>query len=321
MNNEEIGKILSEIALYLDIQKVPFKPRAYEKASDLVRGIDVEMSDVFAKDGLKGLKALEGIGDAIAKKIVELLETGKLEYLEKLREEFPVDVMTLNAIEGIGPRHIETLYIELGVKNLQDLEKVVNEHRVCELEGFGEKSEVNILEGIEFAKKSRGRFPRDEITPIVEKYISYMKKVKGVERIEVAGSYRRQKKTIGDIDILILCKDVEKVMDAFVEFEDVAKVLAKGETKSMVKLENALDVDLRVVPKESFGAALMYFTGSKHNNVKLREIALKKNMTLNEYGLYEYKDGEKGKLLASETEEDVYEKLGVEFVRPEGREL
>lgn len=328
ISNQEIAEILKEISILLEMQDVEFKPRAYEKAALAIESLSENVFDIYKKGGLKLLEEIPAVGKAIAEKIEELLQTGKLKYLEDLKKQTPVNLKELLQIEGLGPKSIKKLYQKLGVKNLADLEKAAKRDKIAELEGFGEKSQQKILKAIEFAKKSSGRFVLGFITPLAEKIENRLLNLKEVEKAIIAGSFRRRKETIGDLDILLTVKEknlnkakkhIEKIMDFFVKMPEVQYVYAHGETKSAVRLSNGLDVDLRVVPQDSYGAALNYFTGSKEHNVALRQIALKKGYKLNEYGLFK-KTGSKEKFIAGETEEELYKVLGMQYVPPEMRE-
>lgn len=316
MKNQEIAKLLRMMTVYLEMKDVPFKPQAYEKAAYSIEALDQDIEEFIRKKGKKGLKSLPGVGESIADKIIEFLKTGKIQELEDLRKEVPVDVETLTSIEGVGPKIVYKLYKSLGIKNLADLEKACLEHKISRLPGFGAKSEAKILRGIQFYKQGGGRFVLGFIIPLVEKYLSYLKEHPKVIKVMPAGSYRRRKETVGDIDILVISEEPESVMKHFVSFEEVDHIYAQGKTKSMVRLKIGLDVDLRVVPKESFGAALAYFTGSKDHNIKMRELAIKKGWKLNEYGLFD----RNGKQIAGRTEEEIYKKLGLQWIPSEMRE-
>jgi len=316
MKNQELAKLLRMMALYLEMKDVKFKPQAYEKAAYSIEALNEDIEEFIRKRGKEGLKELPGIGESIADKIIEFLKTGKIKELEEFKKEVPVDIETLSLIEGIGPKTIYKLYKALNIKNLEDLEKACREHKIRRLPGFGELSEEKILKGIEFYKKGGGRFLLGFAMPLVEELLDYLRKCEYIDKLEAAGSYRRRKETIGDVDILATSKKPEKVMDYFVKFPEIDYVYAKGPTKTMVRLKIGLDVDIRVVSEESFGAALAYFTGSKDHNIKLREIAIKKNWKLNEYGLFDKNE----KMIAGKTEEEIYEKLNMQFIPPEMRE-
>lgn len=315
MKNPEIAKILYKIAIYLEMQDIQFKPRAYERAARSIEALQEDVSDIYKRGGVKALMEIPGVGENIALKIEELIKTGKLQYYEKLKKEAPVDVENLTAIEGLGPKKIKVLYKKLKVKTVEDLERVAREGKIRNLETFGEKTEENILKGIEFLKKHRGRFYIGEVLPLVLEIEGRLKNLKEVKRVVVAGSVRRRKETVGDADILVISNKPEKVMDFFVSMPEVINVYGKGPTKSMVKLKNGFDVDLRVLEERSFGAGLNYFTGSKDHNVALRQIAKDKGLKLSEYGIFKGK-----KYVGGRTEEEIYKILGLRYIEPEMRE-
>lgn len=315
MRNEEVAKILYEISEYLDMQDVAFKPRAYERAAEAVSDLDEGLDVIYKKDGLKGLKEIPGVGASIAEKIGELLSTGRLEYYESLKKETPVRLDELARIEGLGPKNIKKLYEKLGIKNLDELEAAAKAGKIRELDDFGKKSEENILEGIRFVREHKGRVILGYVEPLAEMLADRLDKIPGTSRVTIAGSYRRRKETVGDLDILVVAKKSEEIMDFFVGQPEVERVLAHGPTKSSIRLNTGIDVDLRVVPAVSYGAALAYFTGSKAHNVAMREIAQRKGMKLNEYGLYKGK-----KMVAGSSEKEVYNALGLDYVEPEIRE-
>src|SRR3989344_571779 len=276
VSNQEIANILYEIGEYLEMQDVAFKPRAYEKAAQTIESLAEDAGDIYKKGGLKALEDIPGIGVSIAEKIEELLKTGKCQEHELLKKKTPVDLANLTKVEGLGPKKIKVLYQKLQIKNVDDLEKAAKAGKISALKGFGQKSEQNILKGLEFLKKGSGRFPLPLIMGDIMELRNRLNTLKDVERLEVAGSVRRRKETIGDADILVISKNPKPIMDYFVSMPEEAHVYAHGPTKSAVKLKSGLDVDVRIVPEESYGAALMYFTGSKDHNVALRELARKK---------------------------------------------
>ncbi len=318
MTNKEISKILFEISEYLAMDDVEFKPRAYEKAAEIIEDLNEEVEDIYKRDGIKGLEKIPTIGKAIAEKIEELIKTGKLKYYNELKKKMPVELGELTVIEGIGPKTIKRLYKNLGVKNLKDLEKVAKSGKIRDLEDFGEKTEENILKRIAFYEKSNERFLLVSAIEKTRKIEEKIKQIPGVKKAVTVGSIRRMKETIGDGDILVSVlseKTGKEVMDFFVNMPEVIHVYAKGRTKSSIRLKNNMDVDLRVVSEQGFGAALQYFTGSKAHNIALRKIAIKKGFKLNEYGLYR-----KNKQIAGKGEEEIYEKLGLQYIDPEIRE-
>lgn len=314
MQNTEIARKLFELSEYLEVQDVPFKPRAYARASAVIAGLTEEIESVYAQKGKKGLDGIAGVGEGIAGKIEELLRTGNIKELEQLKKKFPVHVSELSAIQGVGPNVIKVLYKKLGVKTVKDLERAARAHEISALPHFGKKSEEKILKGIEFLKQTRGRMLLGEVLPLAKKIENILVKVAGVGRVTVCGSIRRRQETIGDIDIVATSKDPKKVMEAFLSMPGVDHMYGTGSTKSMVRLSDGIDVDLRVVPDDVYGAAVQYFTGDKQHNISVRKIAAGKGYKLSEYGLFRGT-----KKIASRTEEDVYEKLGMRYVPPELR--
>ena len=310
MKNQEIARILYKIADLLEMEGVDFKPQAYRKAAQNIESLSIDIEEVYKKGELQ---KIPGVGKSIAEKIKEFLETGRVKKLEELMKKIPVDIERLSEVEGLGPRMIKTLYEKLGVKNLDDLEKAAKEGRIRRLKGFGEKTEKKILENIELARQRQHRFLLGFVLPEANEIVEMLKK--HVEKISLAGSIRRRKETVGDVDILAVSSNAKEIMDIFTSMKKVEKVLAKGETKSSVRLYGGIQVDLRIVAPESFGSALQYFTGSKEHNIELRKIAIKKGYKLNEYGLFM---GEKR--IAGKNEEEVYEALGMQWIPPELRE-
>ncbi|HAL24508.1 TPA: DNA polymerase/3'-5' exonuclease PolX [Candidatus Wolfebacteria bacterium] len=320
MTNAEIAQLLSEIAEYLEMDDVPFKPRAYQKVADVIESLDEEIVEIYKKGGLKAIGAIPGVGISIAKTIEEYVTTGRVAYHEELKKKIPVDLRSLTAVEGLGPKKIKKLYKQIGIKNLQDLEVAATSGKLAEVEGFGVKSAENILKGIEFLKTSGGRLILGDTFPAIAHIKEELEKIKGVERVDIVGSARRKRETVGDFDLLVIAKDSQPVMDFFVQMDEVVHVYAQGETKSSVRIRSGVDVDIRVVSKESYGAALLYFTGSKAHNVTLRQLAIKKGLKLNEYGLYRMKGNKEEKMVAGDTEEGIYNMLGMTYIEPEMRE-
>jgi DNA polymerase (family 10) len=310
-----VANALREMALFLEMDGVPFKPRAYQKAALVVEALDRPLADIEAKQGVKGVDALAAIGKGIAERIVELLHTGRMRDLERLREKTPIDVSGLTAVEGLGPKTAKILYEELGIRDVRALEKACRAGRVRSLPHCGEKTEQNILRGIAFLAGAGSRRLLGAVLPLAREIEGRLHEIDGVEQAALAGSVRRRKETIGDLDFLVASRDPERVARAFASMPDVTHVYARGATKTLVRLANGMDADLRVVPAVSFGAALLYFTGSKAHNVALRRIAQLEGLKLNEYGLF--RDARR---LAGRTEEDVYRALGLPFVPPELRE-
>lgn len=315
MKNDEIAKILFEIGEYLDLENIPFKPRAYQSAALSLDNLEKDIEDIYREKGLKGVQEIPGVGKSIALKIEEYLKSGKVEYYEELKRKKPIDVKNLTKIEGLGPKRIDFLNKELGIRNVAELREAIEKNKLKELKGFGEKSQKNILESIAFMESSGLRYLISEVTEDVDMILERLKKIKEVKKMEVAGSFRRRKETVGDIDILIASPFSHKIMDEFVSLPGIVRIWGRGETKSSVRMKKGYDIDLRIVMEDSFGSALQYFTGSKEHNVALRRLAISKGYKLNEYGLFKndlYKAGKK--------EEDIYEKLGLQYIPPELRE-
>jgi DNA polymerase (family X) len=350
ITNAAIAEMLRGIGEYLAMQDVPFKPRAYEKAALVIDGLETEAMETYRAGGLKALEEIPGVGKSIAEKIEELIKTGRVKYFEELKKKTPVDLSELSRIEGLGPKSVKKLYQKLGVENLADLEKAARAGKIAKLEGFGPKSEEKILKSIGFAKaRATGgagggqRFILGYTLPEIERIVTRIASVAGAEKVTIAGSARRRRDTIGDADILAVAgggkggknpaaaaKVTAAIMDAFVKTPGVVNIIAHGDTKSSIKLRDGLNVDLRVVPAESYGAALNYFTGSKDHNVALRKIAVARGWTLNEYGLFRKPAGKdaaaKGReidaknRIAGRTEEELYGAFGMDYIEPELRE-
>src|SRR3989338_6940412 len=315
MKNHEVAELLRNIAQLLEIKgELVFKIRAYEKAALVIDNLDEDIEEVWKQGKLDDIP---GVGESLTKKIGEFLETGKLEYYEKLKKEVPVNMEELGRVPGLGPKTIMKLYNQLGVKNIKDLEKAAKQKKIENIDGLGPTVEENILKSVEFAKTSGKRFLLGTALDIAEEIKDRLKKLNFVNKVEVAGSLRRRKETIGDIDLLVTTKNPAKVINFFIEMDDVEQVLAQGPTKSSVRLREGIQADLRVLPEKIYGAALLYFTGSKQHNIMLRKIAIKKGMKLSEYGVFDKKTN---KLLAGKTEEECYKKLGLRYIEPEIRE-
>lgn len=312
--NSEIVDILNELADLLEIQGAnTFRVRAYRSAARTVEGFSRSVTDMVEKD--EDLSQYPGIGKDLAKKLQEITETGKLVMLEELRNEIPHEVGEFLNIPGMGPKRVHIIYNQLNVKTKNELKKAAEKHRIQELEGFGEKTEKSILEALDKIESTEKRIKLSVADEIATPLVKYLERVKGVKRVIVAGSYRRRKETVGDLDILVTHKKETDVMDHFVKYEDVKKVISKGDTKSSVVLRNGLQIDLRSVADSSYGAALYYFTGSKEHNVAVRKIAQAQKLKINEYGIF------KGnKKVAGKTEEEVFKAVGLSYVEPELRE-
>ena len=315
MRNQEIAKIFYGIASYLEMESVAFKPYAYEKAAINLEALEEDVEEIYKKGGLKALKSLPGVGKSTALKIEEYLKTNKIKYYEQLKKKIPFNLEEIIAVEGMGPKKAKILYQKLGIKNIKDLEIAAKSGKISRLFGFGGKTEKNIVEGIAFLKRSKGRFLLGEILPKAKEVYEKLKSLKEVERIDYAGSIRRMKETIGDIDFLAVSQKSQIVADFFVSLPGVIKIWGKGNTKASVRVKGGFDMDIRVVPKKSYGSALQYFTGSKEHNIVTRKIAIDKGLKLSEYGLFRG-----AKKIAGENEEEIYRKLGMEWMPPELRE-
>ncbi|MFA6282013.1 MAG: DNA polymerase/3'-5' exonuclease PolX [Candidatus Omnitrophota bacterium] len=315
MKNQEVSRIFREIAKILELKgENIFRIRAYEHAAQSVDDLE-EPIERAAEKGL--LTEIPGIGKDLAEKIKEIIKTDKLKYLEELKKQTPQGLVKMMEIPSLGPKTVKKLYEELKIDTIEKLEKAAQSGKLENLEGIKEKTEENILRGIELVKKGSERKPINFAINVAETFIAGLKSIKEIEGIEVAGSLRRRKETVKDIDILVTSKNPKPVMDKFVKLPSVKEVLAHGETKSsVISTENNMQVDLRVVEQNSFGSALLYFTGSKEFNVKLRQLAIKKGYKINEYGVFD----KKGKKLAGKTEKEMFSLLEMDYIPPELRE-
>jgi len=315
MKNQFVAEILYKIADLLDLKgEIFFKSRAYRMAAQTIEALDEHIVTISNEDRLQ---SIPGVGEALAKKIKELVETGRLEYFERLKKEIPEGLLALLDIPGLGPKKVSALYKNLGISTIKKLRKACIDGKLRDLDGFGEITERNILRGIQLLEKTSGRALLNVAYGDGNDYLDYMKRCDKIDRISIAGSLRRMKETIGDVDILASSKYPDNVMDYFVKYDEVQRVLLKGSTKTSVLLHDNLQVDLRVVTNKSYGSALQYFTGSKEHNVKMRSLAIKKGYKLNEYGLF---DKETDKYIAGEAEEEIYTTLGLSYIEPELRE-
>lgn len=312
MKNKKVASILHRVADYMEMDDVDFRTKAYHRAAHTIETLSVDVADI-AEQGK--LEELPGIGKHIHEKIQEILDTGKLQYLEDLKVKFPVDISSLKSVEGLGPKKIKLLYHELGIKNLDDLEKEGKRHNIRKLKGMGVKTEVKILQNIEFARKSTGRQLLGDSILLANEIKKRVGSWEVVEQVEIAGSIRRRTETVGDIDILTVTNHPDTVMELFTNMDLVDEVIVKGHSKSTVRLFNGMDVDMRVFREEDFGSALVYFTGSREFNIQLRKIAISQKMKLNEYGVFA--DDIR---LAGKSENDVFKALGLEYILPELRE-
>lgn len=312
--HEFLSRMLFEFSYWHAIQGTPFKPQAYELASEAVMGLGEDIEKRWKEGGIKALDGLPGIGLKIATKIDEYFRTGHVKEYDQLKRKFPVDIWGLSRIEGLGPKHIGQLWKTLKIANMDDLEFAIEHHKLAKLKGWGPKSEDKLARGITLLRSSTGRHPLKKVLPVADKIVTYLKKVKGVKHVAYAGSLRRKKKDIGDIDLIATSSKPETVMEAFVAMPEVVTVHEVGKTRSSVRLKMGIDADLRVVPDKVFGSTLQYFTGDRRHNILLRERAIKQGYKLNEYGLF------KGpKLIPIHKEDDIYRILGLKVPPPEKR--
>ena len=315
MRNIEVAQILREIGILLEIKgENRFRVLAYQEAARKIENWP-EAIETLAEEGK--LREISGIGEGLSTKIEEYLRTGKINFLEELTKEIPRELIRLTEIPGVGPKIVRQIYSELGIVNIEQLEQAIQEHLLQNLPGLGIKSEEKIRKGIDIIKKSTGRMLLGDALPLAEEVVIFLRENTQIKKISTAGSLRRMKETIGDIDILASTVDANRMMEAFINLPMVKQIIAHGTTKSSILTYEGVQIDLRVVENQSFGAALQYFTGSKEHNVKLREYALKKGYKINEYGIYRIDDGERR---GGEKEEDIYQILGMEWIPPEMRE-
>ncbi len=318
MLNKKIAEMFDEIAdmLELDAQDRVFEIRAYRKAALNIGSIQEDVSDILKKDGVIGLKKIPGIGEGLAAKIKEYVETGRMKKYDELKKKYPIDFQSLTTVQGLGAKKAFKLYKALGVKNLDDLKKAIVGHKIAGLEGFGKKSEEELLKGLGFLESGKGRILLGIALPAAQAMARKISESGLAQKVVVAGSIRRMRETIGDIDILVISNEPKRVMDFVSKLKEVSSVMSRGDTKATYWLAIGTSCDVRIVEAESFGSALQYFTGSKDHGVKVRQLALKKGLSLSEYGLF---DRHK-KNVASATEEEVYKKIGLQYVEPEMRE-
>ncbi len=314
MKNQEIARIFNDIADLLEIKgENPFRIRAYRRAALNIESLTKDVAETQKNELMK----IPGIGQDLAGKIEEFVKTGKMQAYEDLKKEVPEGLSVLISVPSLGPKTAKLLFEKLKIKNLEDLERFAREHKLVGLPGIKEKTEENIIKGIEMLKRGMDRQPLGKVLPIADDILEHLRKKVPIHKISIAGSIRRWKDTIKDIDILATSQDPKAVMNAFIHLPHVKDVLMHGPTKSSVIIHEGLQVDLRVVEEDSFGAALAYFTGSKSHNIRLREMAVKSGLKINEYGIFRERDDRK---LGGKEEADVYKILGLPYIPPELRE-
>jgi DNA polymerase (family 10) len=314
IHNREIAEMFHELADLLEIQGAnPFRVRAYRNAARVIEGMSRGLADLV--DQGADLSALPNIGKEIARKIEALVRTGELPALEEARRQTPGTLSTIMKLAGLGPKRVKALHERLSVDSLEDLRRAAASGRVRELPGFGPKTEATILARLERWQGEERRTRLIEAEEIVRPLVAYLEAVGGVERLAVAGSFRRRMETVGDLDILVSCARGSPVVDRFAAYDEVVEVVSRGDTRSTVVLHSGMQVDLRVVPQVSFGAALHYFTGSKAHNIAVRRLGVRKGLKINEYGVFRG-----ARRIAGRTEKEVYRSVGLPYVAPELRE-
>ncbi|MGM0628147.1 MAG: helix-hairpin-helix domain-containing protein [Candidatus Fermentibacterota bacterium] len=314
VHNRDVARVFETIADLLDIKGGnTFRIRAYRNAARTVDSLTREVADMLEEG--EDLSELSDIGEDLAGKIETIVETGTHPMLSELKEEVPESLQELLRVSGLGPRGVQTIHEELGVTDLDGLRKAAEQGSIAELSGFGEKTQARILEEVESITSEEERTLLAEAVKIADGVVEHMRSHDGVKKACAAGSLRRRRETVGDLDVLVSCREDADVMDHFLEFEDIDEVLARGDTKTTVILRSGLQVDLRVVPHAAYGAALVYFTGSKRHNIRLRKRGRDRDLKVNEYGVHSGREKVAGK-----TEEEVYEALDLPWIAPELRE-
>ncbi|MEF8856447.1 MAG: DNA polymerase/3'-5' exonuclease PolX [Haloplanus sp.] len=333
--NAEVAARFEEMADLLEARDVEYKPRSYRRAAENIRKCPVPVEELAA-EGQSAVQDIDGVGDALAAKVVEYVETGEIEELEDLREQLPVDMAALTSVEGVGPKTVGKLYEALGITTLDDLEAAARDGEIRDVSGFGAKTESNILENIPFARQAQERELLGDARPVGEAVLGYLRDADPVDRVELAGSLRRWRETIGDVDVVVASADREAAVDAFLDWDAMDEMIESGPTKASVRARD-MRVDFRVVVPEEFGSALQYFTGSKDHNVHLRNLAIDRDLKMNEYGVFDVssearrasdsqtesgdEDGQRaGDRIGGETEAEMYDALDLPLIPPELRE-
>ncbi len=320
MKNNEIVKIFRQISFLIQMAEndlnTVYKVRAYDKAADVIENMSMSIEEIYLNDGIEGLKQVPSIGNAISTKIEELIKTNKISYYEELKKKIPIKVSELSNMAGFGPKTMKILYEKLGITTIAELEKAALEGKISKLKGFSKGKEEKIIKKIQLSKKIKNRYLLGNVYPLIKKIEKELNQQKNVRRCLVVGSFRRMKETIGDIDILVATDEPEKVIEFFVSMPEIQEIKGSGKAKAFVELRNGIDVDLLVVPEESFGSAAQYFTGNKDHNISLRNLAISMDFHLNEWGLY----NKNGMRLAGCDEEGIYNSLQLKYIPPELRE-
>jgi DNA polymerase (family X) len=331
ISNAAIAKTLRQIGFLMEMIEaeekggegrknevnIIFKIRAYKRAADAIATLSSNVADIHSKEGLNGLIKIPSVGKAIASKIEEYIKTGKIQYFEQLKSKTPINIEEFYRLEGIGPKTIKALYNSLKITSIYELERAASEGKLQTIPGFSQRKEEAILKRIQLFRKEIGRYLIGDIHPLVKQIEVRLSNVKGVKKAIAAGSFRRMKETVGDIDFIVASSTPQIVIDFFVRMPEVDEVLGAGASKTFVRLNNGMDADLLVFPEDSFGSALQYFTGSKEHDVAMRKVALAKGFRLNEWGVF---DNNSKKVVAGSSEEEVYDTLGLDWIPPEMRE-
>lgn len=314
--NSELAEIFYEMADILEMQNVRWKPQAYRMASQTLESLYLPVTKIYEKEGKEGIEALPGIGSGIARKIIQYIEEKKIDEHERLKKSIPAGLYEMMQIPGVGAKKASLFYNKLKIKNIDELGRAAEEHKLLGLPGFKERAESKILEGIEMMKGEQNRIPLKKAAKIAAIVLKELKKLPEVKEAAAAGSFRRKKPSVRDLDIVVLTAKPENALKKFVKMKFVKNILGIGKEKATIITKQGVQVDVRVFTDEEFGAGLLYFTGDKQHNIWLRKIAIKKGWKLNEYGLFENKTGRR---IAGKTEEEIYKKLGVRMPKPEER--
>ncbi len=321
MTNAQAAQILEEIAALLELEgENTFRIRSYRRAAETLAGLVDELEDIFAAEGIKGLQNLSGIGKGIAHKLAELIQTGQMTYHRQLRDKYPDGILEMMRVSGLGPRTVALVYDQLGIDSVDELEKAAKNQQLRDLPGLGAQSEQKILHNIQLYRRGTQRALLGDILPVAERLVAMLREHPAVIDAEIAGSARRRRATIGDLDLLATSQQPAQICEAFAASEELAEIIMAGDTKVSGLLPEGRQVDLRVVEPDSYGAALQYFTGSVEHSVVLRERAQKMGLTINEYGVFKVRSGKPGKKVAGKTEAGVYEAVGLPWIPPELRE-
>lgn len=314
--NHEIARLLNEAAFLLDVKGIAWKPSAYQRAAKSIEDLEIDIKKLFEEKGEKGLQGIPGVGRGIASHIKEYLVSGKVKKFEALKKNYPSTIFELANIEWLGPHKIRALYEELGINSIESLQKAAKEHKIQKVPGFSEKSEKNILYAIGLVEKRGKRKLINQADRIAKEIIEYLQKNAPIEKIEIAGSLRRRREIIGDIDLLVTSKNPMQVSTVFKNYPDSHKVVLDGEKKTTIELKDGMHLELRIFEPSEYATALIHTTGNQQHNIELRKIALKHNWKISEYGLFD-RDGKKFPI---QTEEDFYKKLGFSYIPPQLRE-